>query len=216
MIELKNISFGYDEKPLFKDFSFTAKNGECTAIVGKNGAGKSTLLKIICGVIRPASGDVLIEGLNFWQKRLLRKPKIIKNHATLVGYVMQKPENQLFAETVAKDIAFGPENLGFTKEEIERNVDKWVKFFDIENIRDKSPFKISGGQQRMAAIAGVVAMNTPNICMDEPSASLDSFAVEKIHELVITLKKEGKAVVLVSHDASEVKLLADRIVKIGE
>lgn len=214
MIELKNISFGFENRKLFSDFSLVANDGECTAIVGPNGAGKSTLLKIMCGVIKPESGEVLLQGQPLWEKKLLGKHKVIKNHASLIGYVMQKPEMQLFAETVAKDVAFGPENIGFTKEEIEDSVNKWLNYFDIAGIAEKSPFKISGGQQRMAAIAGVLAMETPNVCFDEPSASLDCRSVERLHQLISDLKAEGKAVVLVSHDSSEVEKLAEQVVRL--
>lgn len=214
MIELKNISFGFENRKLFSDFSLVANDGECTAIVGPNGAGKSTLLKIMCGVIKPESGEVLLQGQPLWEKKLFGKHKVIKNHASLIGYVMQKPEMQLFAETVAKDVAFGPENIGFTKEEIEDSVNKWLNYFDIAGIAEKSPFKISGGQQRMAAIAGVLAMETPNVCFDEPSASLDRGSVERLHQLISDLKAEGKAVVLVSHDSSEVEKLADQVVRL--
>lgn len=214
MIELKNISFGFENRKLFSDFSLVANDGECTAIVGPNGAGKSTLLKIVCGVIKPESGEVLLQGQPLWEKKLFGKHKVVKNHASLIGYVMQKPEMQLFAETVAKDVAFGPENIGFTKEEIEDSVNKWLNYFDIAGIAEQSPFKISGGQQRMAAIAGVLAMETPNVCFDEPSASLDFGSVERLHQLISDLKAEGKAVVLVSHDSSEVEKLADHVVRL--
>ena len=214
MIELKNITFGFDNRQLFNDFSLIANDGECTAIVGPNGAGKSTLLKIMCGVIKPESGEVLLQGQPLWEKKLFSKHKVTKNHASLIGYVMQKPEMQLFAETVAKDIAFGPENIGFTKEEIENSVNKWLNYFGIASIAEKSPFKISGGQQRMAAIAGVLAMETPNVCFDEPSASLDVESVEKLHQLIRDLKAEGKAVVLVSHSSDEVEKLADQVVRL--
>lgn len=214
MIELKNISFGFENRRLFSDFSLVANDGECTAIVGPNGAGKSTLLKIMCGVIKPESGEVLLQGQPLWEKKLFGKHKVIKNHASLIGYVMQKPEMQLFAETIAKDVAFGPENIGFKKEEIEDSVNKWLNYFDIAGIAEKSPFKISGGQQRMAAIAGVLAMETPNVCFDESSASLDCGSVERLHQLISDLKAEGKAVVLVSHDSSEVEKLADQVVRL--
>ena len=211
MIELKNISFSYPEKQIFNNFSLQANSGECVGIVGKNGAGKSTLLKIMTGVLRPASGEVIVEGKNMWRKRLLRKPVVIDEHASLIGYVMQKPERQLFAETVFEDVAFGPRNLGFDEPKVKELVDKWLAYFQVSDIAEKSPFKISGGQQRMVAIAGVLAMDTPNICFDEPTASLDSDGVEKVHQLILDLKAAGKTVVLVSHDPAEVELLCDAV-----
>ena len=217
MIELKNISFGYENKQLYTNLSMLANDGECTAVVGKNGTGKSTLIKIMCGVIKPDAGEVFLQGEPLWVKHgLLGKQKVRKDHASLIGYVMQKPELQLFAETVAKDVAFGPKNIGMSKEEVNASVQKWLEYFGIEAVAEKSPFKISGGQQRMAAIAGVMAMETPNVCFDEPCASLDTESVEKLHQLINDLKSAGKAVILVSHDAAEVKLLADKVVRLGD
>ena len=211
MIELKNISFSYPEKEIFNNFSLCANAGECVGIVGKNGAGKSTLLKLMTGVLRPTEGEVIVEGKNMWRKRLLRKPAVIEEHASLIGYVMQKPERQLFAETVFEDVAFGPRNLGFDEAKVDELVNKWLAYFEVSDIAEKSPFKISGGQQRMAAIAGVLAMNTRNICFDEPSASLDADGVEKVHQLILDLKSAGKTVILVSHDPAEVELLCDKV-----
>lgn len=214
MIELKKISFSYPEKEIFNNFSLSASAGECVGIVGKNGAGKSTLLKLMTGVLRPSSGEVIVEGKNMWRSRFLRKPAVIEEHASLIGYVMQKPERQLFAETVFEDVAFGPRNLGFDEAKIDELVKKWLTYFKVSDIAHKSPFKISGGQQRMAAIAGVLAMDTPNICFDEPSASLDSDGVAKVHQLISDLKFAGKTVILVSHDPSEVELLCDKVSEI--
>lgn len=212
MIELKNIAFSYPGKPIFNDFSMKAEAGECVGIVGKNGTGKSTLLKLICGVLRPDAGEVLLEGKNLWQKRILRKPKVIDDHASLIGFVMQKPERQLFAETVFEDVAFGPRNLGYDEAKVEELVNKWLDYFCITELSDKSPFKISGGQQRMAAIAGVLAMDTPNICFDEPTASLDEEGAKKVCRLISDLKAAGKTVILVSHNPAEINHLCDSII----
>lgn len=215
MIEVKNISFEYSEKRIFDNFSLQASSGECVGIVGKNGAGKSTLLKLMTGVLRPAEGEVFVEGINMWRKRIFRKPTVIDEHASLIGYVMQKPERQLFAETVFEDVAFGSRNLGFDEAKVEEQVNKWLEYFNVQHIAEKSPFKISGGQQRMVAIAGVLAMDTPNICFDEPSASLDTDGVAKVHQLILDLKHAGKTVILVSHDPAEVELLCDKVSRIA-
>lgn len=214
MIELKDVSFSYEEKAIFSSFSCQACDGECTCIVGHNGAGKTTILKLMSGVLRPEAGEILLDGRPLWEKRGLGKAKVVKDHASLIGYVMQKPERQLFADTVEQDIAFGPKNIGMSDAEIKSNVDKWIKYFGIEAIRESSPFKISGGQQRMTALAGILAMNTKNILLDEPSSSLDAEAVEKIHTLIKDLKAEGRAVVLVSHDLAEIELLADKVIEL--
>ena len=214
MIELKNVSFSYDDKPIFDELSLSVKDGQCLGVVGPNGAGKSTLLKLMTGVVMPAEGQVFVQNVNLWRKRTLRKPVVVDEHASLIGYVMQRPERQLFAETVYEDVAFGPRNLGFEEERVDSLVNKWLDYFSISNLGDASPFKISGGQQRMVAIAGVVAMDTPNVCFDEPSASLDRVAVNKIHQLIIDLKNAGKSIVLVSHDPSEVAELCEEVIEI--
>lgn len=214
-IEASNISFSYEDRPIFNDFNFSAENGQCTAVVGRNGAGKSTLLKLLVGILRPTEGVILLDEESLWRKRTFRKDRVREDHAALIGYVMQKPERQLFAQTVFEDVAFGPKNLGLTENEINARVDKWLNYFGISNLADKSPYKISGGQQRMVAIAGVMAMETQNICFDEPSASLDENGVSTIHQLIDDLKQQNRCVVLVSHDDAEVQKLADRIVKIG-
>lgn len=215
MIELRELSFSYPEKEIFNNFSLTAKDGECVGIVGKNGAGKSTLLKLMTGVLRPSAGEVVIEGKNLWQRRFLRKPRVISEHASLIGYVMQRPERQLFAETVFEDVAFGPRNLSLDEKKVTENVNRWLTYFNVADISEKSPFKISGGQQRMVAIAGILAMDTPNICFDEPSASLDSEGVKRVRELIFDLKSAGKTVILVSHDPNEVSLVCDKVTEIS-
>ncbi len=214
MIELKNICFSYEDKVIFDDLSLSIKDGQCLGVVGANGAGKSTLLKIMTGVLRPNSGEVIVQNVSMWKKRALRKPVVVEEHASLIGYVMQRPERQLFAETVYEDVAFGPRNLGFKDDKVDVVVKKWLDYFSILNLKDSSPFKISGGQQRMAAIAGVLAMETSNICFDEPSSSLDSDAVQKIHDLIRDLRNEGRAIVLVSHDPAEVEELCDEVFEI--
>lgn len=211
-IDIKNISFSYGEKQIFKDFSLHTNDGECVAIVGHNGAGKSTLLKMIVGILKPDSGEILLNNNLLWEKHRFKKDKLIKNHASLVGYVMQRPEMQLFADTVANDIAFGPKNLKYSEDKIEGLVEEWMKFFKIQELAEKSPFKISGGQQRLVAIAGVMAMDTPNICFDEPTSSLDDEHSRILRNLIIELKAKNKSIVLVSHDKQEVEEVADRII----
>ena len=213
-VEVTNLSFGYSNKKVLREFSEKFEDGQCTAVVGKNGAGKSTLLKLLVGILRPSAGEILIDGGPLWRARHLRKPKVRDDHASLIGYVMQKPERQLFAQSVFEDVAFGPRNLGLDESVVSERVNRWLDYFNIASLAEKSPYKISGGQQRMVAIAGVMAMETQNICFDEPSASLDSDSVKKIQHLIEDLKDAGKCVILVSHDRVEVDLLANRIVEI--
>lgn len=210
-IEFRNVSFSYDEKVIFDCLNLNCGAGECLVIRGKNGSGKSTLLKLAVGVLQPTSGNIYLDGENLWQKRKFRKPKVIDNHASLIGYCMQKPERQLFSETVYDDISFGPRNIGMTESEVKISVDKWLEFFNIADLKDKSPYAISGGQKRMVALSGVLAMDAPNICMDEPSASLDVDGQALIQNLISELKHSGKSVLLVTHSAEECKAVADDV-----
>ena len=215
-IKAEKLSFGYsEEKQIFDNFSFCAEDGTCTAIVGRNGAGKSTLLKLLVGILKPSSGSISINGEALWTKKRFGIRKVREDHASVIGYVMQRPQRALFANTVAEDIAFGPKNIGLNDEQIEKKVNEWLEFFDIEDLSEKSPFKISGGQQRKVAIAGVLAMDTQYICFDEPTSSLDKQTKQKVQEMIISLKKKGKCVILVSHDAAEVELLADQVIELG-
>lgn len=214
-IEFKNVAFSYDEHVIFTDLGFMCEPGECLAIRGNNGSGKSTMLKLAVGVLMPQSGEIYLNGENLWRKRKFRKPKVIENHASLIGYCMQKPERQLFAETVFEDVAFGPRNIGMTEEDVENSVDKWLNFFNISDLKDKSPYAISGGQKRMVALAGVLAMDAPNICMDEPSASLDDDGKELVVKLIRELKTQGKSVLLVTHSDEECKAVADSVLDLS-
>ena len=153
----------------------------------------------------------IFDGQNLWQKKRFKKSRVIDNHASLIGYCMQKPERQLFAETVFEDVSFGPKNIGKNEAETRQLVEKWLSFFNISELKDKSPYAISGGQKRMVALAGVLAMDAPNICFDEPSASLDDDGKALIIELIQSLKEQGKSILLVSHSDEEIAGVADRV-----
>ena len=183
--------------------------GEFLGIIGHTGSGKSTLIQHLNGLLKPTEGHVYLEGKDIWAE-----PKKIRQVRFQVGLVFQYPEYQLFEETVYKDIAFGPGNMGLNKAEIDRRVREAAAFVGLdEALLDKSPFELSGGQKRRVAIAGVIAMEPKVLILDEPTAGLDPVGREMILRQIRNYHKErGTTVVLVSHSMEEIAQNVDRIV----
>jgi energy-coupling factor transport system ATP-binding protein len=193
-----------------RDVTMTIEKGEFVGIIGHTGSGKSTLIQHFNGLLKPTSGMVTIEGVNTSDKgaalvELRRK----------VGLVFQYPEHQLFEETVDKDVAFGPANIGLPAEEVERRVSRAIAQvgLDREEVGRKSPFELSGGQRRRVAIAGVLAMEPEVLILDEPSAGLDPRGREEILKLVCAIHAQGgRTVIIVSHNMDEVARVAGRVI----
>jgi energy-coupling factor transport system ATP-binding protein len=189
-LELKNISYLYSkntpfEKLALSDVSVGFEAGKITGLIGHTGSGKSTLVNLLNGLYRPTEGTVLLDGKDIWEK-----PKEIAKIRTEVGLVMQYPEYQLFDETVKADIGFAPRNLGLDDAEIEKRVAEAVAFTGIpEELLDKSPFELSGGQKRRVAIAGVMAMGSSVLVLDEPAAGLDPRGRREILEVFAPMRK---------------------------
>lgn len=183
--------------------------GEFLGIIGHTGSGKSTLIQHLNGLLRPTGGEILLDGEDIWAK-----PKEIRKVRFQVGLVFQYPEYQLFEETVYKDISYGPKNMGLDASEIDRRVRQAAAFAGIdEDMLEKSPFELSGGQKRRVAIAGVIAMEPKVLILDEPTAGLDPRGREAIlAQLRSYHKQKGNAVILVSHSMEEVARNVDRIV----
>ena len=183
--------------------------GEFLGIIGHTGSGKSTLIQHLNGLLRPTGGEILLDGEDIWAK-----PKEIRRVRFQVGLVFQYPEYQLFEETVYKDISYGPKNMGLDASEIDRRVRQAAAFAGIdEDMLEKSPFELSGGQKRRVAIAGVIAMEPKVLILDEPTAGLDPRGREAIlAQLRSYHKQKGNAVILVSHSMEEVARNVDRIV----
>ncbi len=183
--------------------------GEFLGIIGHTGSGKSTLIQHLNGLLRPTGGEILLDGEDIWAK-----PKEIRRVRFQVGLVFQYPEYQLFEETVYKDISYGPKNMGLDASEIDRRVRQAAVFAGIdEDMLEKSPFELSGGQKRRVAIAGVIAMEPKVLILDEPTAGLDPRGREAIlAQLRSYHKQKGNAVILVSHSMEEVARNVDRIV----
>lgn len=211
---VENVSCVYSkgspfEKVALENISLTIEKGEFIGIIGHTGSGKSTLIQHLNGLIHPTSGKITIDGVDLAAKS---KEAVAKRHS--VGMVFQYPEHQLFEETVAKDIAFGPKNLGCSEEETEKRVKSAMKFagLDYDTFGGRSPFRLSGGQQRRVAIAGVIAMHPDFLILDEPSAGLDPIGRREIFSRIQSWYQKGVfSVILVSHNMDDIARLATRL-----
>lgn len=199
----------YETKAL-SDVNLSIGDGEFIGLIGHTGSGKSTLVQHLNGLLMPSSGRILVDGMDLADKSTDRRA--IRQR---VGLVFQYPENQLFEETVEKDIAFGPKNLGLDEDEITRRVKDAMRrvALDYEELRERSVFELSGGQMRRVAIAGVLAMEPQVLVLDEPCAGLDPRGREEILSLIRDLHKEaGTTIVMVSHSMDDVASLAERVI----
>ena len=192
---------------------FAAQAGEYLAIIGRTGSGKSTLIQHLNGLLKPTSGQVLFDGEDIWESK--QRTRAVRFQ---VGLVFQYPEYQLFEETVYRDIAFGPKNMGLDEGEVDRRVRQAARFVGLdEPVLDKSPFDLSGGQKRRVAIAGVIAMEPKVLILDEPTAGLDPAGSAQILDNIRTYHREkGATVILVSHSMEEVAREAGRLVVISQ
>ena len=192
------------------DVSLTIHDGEFVGLIGHTGSGKSTLVQHLNGLILPTSGQITVDGMDLADKNTDKRA--IRRR---VGLVFQYPENQLFEETVAKDIAFGPKNLGLDEAEIDRRVRTAMRrvALDYDKLSQRSVFELSGGQMRRVAIAGVLAMEPQTLVLDEPCAGLDPRGREEILGLISDLHREsGATIVMVSHSMDDVAALAERVI----
>ena len=213
ILEIKNLNYIYSigtpfEHKALEDVSFTVNRGEFIGIIGHTGSGKSTLMQQLNGLLKPTSGSVLLDGQDIWSdKKLTRQARF------RVGLVFQYPEYQLFEETVYKDIAFGPKNMGLKPEEIDRRVREAAGFVGLtEKQLEASPFDLSGGQKRRVAIAGVIAMEPEVLILDEPTAGLDPIGRAEILGNIESYRKAKNAtIMMVSHSMEDVARLTDRL-----
>ena len=212
IIETKDITYEYpDGTKALENVNFVAEEGKIVALLGPNGAGKSTLFLHFNGILRPSSGSVVIDGetVSYDKKDLMR----IRQK---VGIVFQNPDDQLFAPTVLEDVAFGPMNMGLSKEEVESRVKEALFRVSMEGFEKKPPHHLSGGQKKRIAIAGILAMKPKIMVLDEPTSGLDPKGASQILRLLYQLNKEGMTIVISTHDVDLVPLYASRVYIISE
>lgn len=214
-VEVKNLTHIYMKDTVFEhkaldDINVTIEDGEFIGLIGHTGSGKSTFIQHLNLLLKPTSGNIIVDGVDITEKGVS-----LKTIRQTIGLVFQYPEHQLFEETVYKDVAFGPQNLGLSQEEIDQRVKDALGFvgLDYDELKDVSPFELSGGQKRRVAIAGVLAMKPKVLILDEPTAGLDPKGrdeilgeIKKLHE------KQKLTVLLVSHSMEDIANLVDRII----
>ena len=218
ILQVQNLHYTYSIGTPFAhtaldDVSFSVMPGEFLGVIGHTGSGKSTLMQHLNGLLKPDSGKILLDGQDIWaDKKLTRQARF------RVGLVFQYPEYQLFDETVYKDIAFGPKNMGLSAEEVDRRVREAAGFVGLTDEQlEVSPFDLSGGQKRRVAIAGVIAMEPEVLILDEPTAGLDPEGREEILRNIEAYRKaKNAAILMVSHSMSDVARLADRLLVLND
>lgn len=213
ILETKNLTYTYGvgtpfEKTAVENVNLSVEKGAFVGVIGHTGSGKSTLIQMLNGLIRPTSGQVLLNGEDIWAK-----PKEIRRVRFQVGMVFQYPEYQLFEETVLKDIMFGPKNMGLSDEEAMERAKEAARFTDLKpSLLEKSPFELSGGEKRRAAIAGVIAMDPEVLILDEPAAGLDPKGRDVILAQIAQYHAHRQnTVLLVSHSMEDIGRTADRV-----
>ena len=216
-VEVKNLSYTYGKKTstpnkALDNVSFKIDGG-ITGLIGHTGSGKSTLVQMLNGLLTPDEGEVILDGVNVWAE-----PKKIREIRFKAGLVMQYPEYQLFAETVREDIEFGPRNMGLDGDELKSTVERAAAFSGLSpELLDKSPFELSGGQKRRAALAGVIAMNPKILILDEPTAGLDPAGRRDILGGIKKYSREsGTTVIIVSHSMEDMTLYCDSIIVMSD
>jgi cobalt transport protein ATP-binding subunit len=204
MIEIQNLHHHYPDGTLaLKGINLSISDGEFLLICGPNGSGKTTLIRLISGLLKPTSGSVYINGFHSIHASRQVRP--------LVGMVFQDPDSQIVGETVKEDVAFGPENLGLSQEEIDERVDWALRVMGLNTLSEKPCYLLSGGEKRRLALAGVLAMKPQVILLDEPFSFLDYYGIQEVLKHMINLNRQGHTLVVTTHDVEKVVAHVDRI-----
>ncbi len=218
ILKTEGLTYTYAPGTPFKhtavdNISFSVEKGEITGIIGHTGSGKSTLLQLLNGLLKPTDGKVYFEEKDIWEE-----PKKIGFYRYKIGLVFQYPEYQLFEETVKDDIAYGPKNMKLSDEEIEKRVNEAIKTVGLkEHLLDKSPFDLSGGEKRRAAIAGILSMKPEIIIFDEPTSGLDPIGRETVFEAIRKYRQDNNAtVIIVSHSMEDMASICDKIIVLND
>ena len=216
VIELRKVSFKYEkgDEPVFTDLDLKVEEGTCLAVTGDNGSGKTTLFRIINGLSFPDKGEYLYKGDTI-NEAYLKDNACSKRFHKEIGYLFQNPNTMLFNSSVYDEVAFGPRQMGLRDEEVEERVRDCLKLFEIEDLGDKVPYHLSGGQKKWVALASVIALNPEVLVLDEPFAGLDSKKEAWLVDFLSELKAAGKTLIIATHKEEIIKDLADGTFMLG-
>lgn len=215
MIELKDITYQYDERLVLDHVSLRIEDGKCTCIDGPNGCGKSTLFRILSGLSFPQNGTYLCDGQAITQEALKDKTFLHAFH-TKVGFVFQDAQTQLFTRSVEDEIAFGLYQLKYSHDQIHEITEKYIRMMGLEEVRHQAPFTLSGGEMKRTALAAVLAMNPDKLILDEPTASLDEDGQQWFLSFLQELKKQKRTIILASHEKEIMSALADECIMMNK
>ncbi len=215
MIELNSVSYAYAGSPALTNINLQIKKGEAIALLGPNGCGKSTLLKVINGIVSPDSGVYTFNDQEITAKKM-QEPAFAKSFHQKIGFVFQNSDTQLFCPDVYDEVAFGPRQMGMSEDAIDRRVNDCLDLLDIQALRQKSPYHLSGGEQRKVAIACVLALNPDVLVLDEPMNGLDPRTQRWLVNFLIQLNKAGKTLIISTHNLDLVQEISRRAVLFGE
>lgn len=205
IIEIKNLSHYFSDGTAgLSDINLKIEKGEFTVIAGRNGSGKTILVRHINGLLKPGAGEVIVSGLNAWKDQ--------NKVRQTAGLMFQDADNQIIGETVKKDIAFGPKNLGLKKQEVNRRIEEMLQLTGLENKSDSFSHILSGGEKRRLALAGVLALQPEILILDEPFSNLDYPGTKKLLKKIVDLNNNGITIILITHDLSKVLAYADKLV----
>lgn len=204
LLEGKGLSFSYEKKPVLKNICFSVKRGEKIAVMGPNGAGKSTFFLNLNGVLQAGRGEIFWDGKKVGKKE---RRRLQRN----VGFVFQDADSQLIASNVRAEVSFGPINLGLSKEEVIERVEEAIEYLSLSDLQDRPPHYLSGGEKKRVSIADILAMRPEIFLFDEPMAALDPINAEKVEQILYWLHKEGKTILVATHDVDFAYRFADRV-----
>lgn len=206
MISVENVSFHYTSpSEVLQNVSLQIQDGEFVAIMGENGAGKTTLVKMFNGLLKPTEGKVLVDGVN-------TRKKSVAQLSRDVGLIFQNPDHQLFAETVAEEVAFSLRNFGFNEETVQRRTTSLLTTLDLDRYEKSSPFVLSGGERKRVALAAILAWDPKHVIMDEPTIGQDYLQKDRLRNFIVQLVSQGKTIVIVTHDVEFVAECKPRVV----
>lgn len=215
MIKLENVSFSYDGISALKNISLSIESNESIALKGPNGCGKSTLLKLLNGIIFPVEGTYYFDEHKI-TKDSMKDNKFSKWLHQKIGFVFQNPDSQLFCGNVYEEIAFGPSQMGFSDEIIQKRTEDCLKLLEIEDLKDRAPYHLSGGEKRKVAIASVLSLNPSILMLDEPLNGLDSDSQEWLVDFLIKLKSSAKTILLSTHDDTFAHMVCSKVITLNK